>query len=46
MGVIGRSIAGRLRALHTLGLAERDDSGRWSLTQEGVAAVTTGHAAS
>jgi hypothetical protein len=44
--VIGRSIAGRLRALHTLGPAERDVSGRWSLTQEGVAVVTTGHAAS
>jgi DNA-binding transcriptional ArsR family regulator len=34
-----KTVVGELRALRGLGLAERDDSGRWSLTDDGVVAL-------
>lgn len=40
------TVVGRLQALRILGLADRDDTGRWSLTADGTAALTPGHAAS
>lgn len=37
--LLPKTVMGDLRALRGLGLADRDDSGRWSLTDGGVAAL-------